>query len=282
MINIGFHLSVAGAFSAAAEEAQKEGYGCFQVFVTSSRSWKSKGMDDGDAERFKEINRMSGARPFAHMPYICNPSAPEKATFEKGVGLMVENIERCRRLGIAGAVAHMGSHKGKGIKYGIERVSEALGMALDAADGAGILLENGAGYRNSVGSKFEEIGEIMDTVSSRRVGLCMDTCHAFAAGYEMRGDGAVKALAGEIREYIGMQKLSLVHLNDSKYQIGSGLDRHWHIGEGEIGMEGFASLFRNRDFSKGNFVLETPYKKEGDDRRNLKAAMEAIALAKGR
>ena len=256
-------------------------YGCFQIFATSSRSWKSKSMNGEDVERFREINRLSHARPFAHIPYICNPSAPDKTTFDKGVGLMEENIERCRKLGIEGVVVHMGSHKGKGIKYGIERVSEALGTALDAADGANILLENGAGYKNSVGSRFEEIGDIMDAVSSKRVRLCMDTCHAFAAGYDMRNDRAVKALAGEIREHVGISKLSLVHLNDSRYQLGSGLDRHWHIGKGEIGMDGFVALFKNRDFSQGNFVLETPYKGESDETMNLEAARRAIAIAKG-
>ena len=282
MERIGFHLSVAGAVSNAAEEAKREGYGAFQLFLTGSRSWKSKPLGNEDIERFRGIIGETGSRPFAHMPYICNPSSPERETFGKGLALMEENLRRAELLGVEGVVTHMGSHKGKGIRYGIERVSEAIGAVLDSTERAEILLENGAGYANSVGSNFEEIGEIIRGISSPRVKLCLDTCHLFAAGYRLGTPADSAALLDGIGKAIGIRRLSLIHLNDSRYQLGSGLDRHWHIGKGAIGMEGFVSLFMVREFAESCMVLETPSSGEEDDRANLAAARKAILLAKAR
>ncbi len=153
---------------------------------------------------------------------------------------------------------HLGSHLGKGMETGIENVSDAVAFALDRVKNTDILLENGAGYRNCVGSRFEEIGRIMDRIGSKRVGICLDTCHAYAGGYDISDGESVDRLAREIDSSVGLSRIGLFHLNDAKYPLGSGLDRHWHIGKGHIGKEGLSSFLRNKAFSSGSFIMELP------------------------
>jgi deoxyribonuclease-4 len=280
MIRAGFHLSISGGTHNAAAEAADEGYLAFQIFVTNPRSWTAHKIPDDDAEMF--IRLLGGGIPFAHLPYLSNPSSPNPETQRKSLLMLVENMENCTKLGIKELVVHLGSHLGKGLEYGKERAAETLAQALDRVGGVGILLENTAGYKNCVGSKISDLADIIGAIGSRRAGFCFDTCHAFAAGYDLTDRSVLGSLAKEITETIGKERLRLVHLNDAKFALGSGLDRHWHIGKGGIGVIGFKNLFSNSLFRSGSFVMETPVDTDvghSEDMRALELILESCGLS---
>jgi deoxyribonuclease IV len=280
MRKFGFHLSIAGSLSNAPNEAKSKGYGAFQMFVSTSRSWKGRKIGGDEAELFRKAVTDSKSTPFAHIPYLCNPASPEEEVISKSKIMLEENVNSCDLLGVKGLVIHIGSHKGKGIEFGMKRVAETVSEVLQRTRGTTVLLENGAGYNNSVGSRFDEIGKIIDTIGSDRVGLCLDTCHAFAAGYDMITEQGIEKMVGEIDDNIGLKKMHLIHLNDSKFGIGSGLDRHWHIGKGEIGSKGFINFFRNKAFASGDFVMETPVDESGDEDSDMAALKKILEAAR--
>lgn len=280
MRKFGFHLSIAGSLSNAPLEAKQKGYGAFQMFAASSRTWRSKQPNQLEIDQFISALRASGSEPFVHLPYLCNPSSPEPEIIEKSVQMLRDNITACASLGIKYLIIHIGSHKGTGAKQGIKTAAGTVGKVLDISPHVTILLENGAGYNNSVGSKFEEAGKIIDELGSDKVGLCFDTCHAFAAGYDMVSEEGIEGVVAEIDSQIGLKRMGLVHLNDSKYEKGSGLDRHWHIGKGHIGVDGFINFFRNRNFAAGSFVMETPVDETGDHDSDMAELRRILELAK--
>ncbi len=279
MIKLGFHMSIAGSVANAPRAAAEMGYGDFQLFTTSARAWANTKVPEKDRLEFIELNKRHSLTPFAHIPYLCNIASTNPLVYEKSKTMLVDNIRNCMALEIGGLVIHLGSHLGKGTKYGIENVCNALNHALDKTSKVEILLENTSGYKNCVGSKLEEIGVIIDRLGSDRIGVCFDTCHAFAAGYDLRTKGDVEKVEKEFVSFIGAKKLKLVHLNDAKFPLGSGLDRHWHIGKGNIGRAGFVNLFENKLFDHGFFVLETPVNEEGDGGTNMAEVKSIIKEA---
>jgi len=279
MIKLGFHLSISGGVSNAPAYAAKHGYGTFQLFLGSSRSWHSNPIDKKEVEKFRGIVAKNNLYPFAHIPYLCNPSSPDTNVHSKSIEMIIENMEKCNALGIKYLVLHMGSHKGTGIKRGISNIESALSSSLDAVGNVELLLENSAGYKNSIGSRFDEIGHVIDLVGKKRLGLCLDTCHAFAAGYDIRNPEKLDVMIEEIDSSVGKSKIKLVHLNDARYGLGSGLDRHWHIGMGEIGRDGFVNLFRNSAFSSGFFIMETPTNSQGNESTNMAEVLSIISEA---
>ncbi len=280
MMRIGFHMSIAGSVDNAVLAAKANGYTAFQMFTASSRSWKQNRPKEGDAESFRGHTAEYDIVPYAHIPYLCNIASPRNEIYSKSKIMLKQNMDNCELLGIGHLVIHLGSHLGEGAKIGVSRICEALDKALDGDEGVSILLENTAGYTNSIGSTFEEIGDILDRVKSDRLGVCLDTCHAFAAGYAMGGDADIDALCYDFESNIGFGKLKLVHLNDAKFPLGSRKDRHWHIGEGYIGEKGFTALFRNRHFRSGSFVMETPGNEKGDaDEVNMKRLRKILKSA---
>ncbi len=279
MIKLGFHLSIAGSLANAPAEAAQNGYGAFQIFTTSSRSWANSRISDADAKAFALLVKAEGLAPYAHMPYLCNPASTNKDVHDKSRKMLIDNMGNCRALGIKSLVMHTGSHLGGGTEIGIDNVSSLLGSALGEVDGVDVLLENGSGYNNSVGSEFGEIGRIIEKVGSKRVGVCFDTCHAFAAGYDISTEDSVERMVNEFDSEIGISRLRFIHLNDAKHPLGSGLDRHWHIGKGHIGRDGFISLFRNRAFREGSFIMELPEDSETGHKEDMEATMSIIKAA---
>ena len=279
MIRLGFHMSIAGSVANSARDAAALGYSAFQIFTTSSRSWKHNRPGHKDAEEFRSIVDQYGMAPNAHVPYLCNPSSPDNETRKKSLAMLVANMENCNDLGIKHLVVHMGSHLGKGTEAGLSNLADTVASALDSVDKVSILLENSAGYTNSVGSSFSEIGRAIKMCSSRRVGLCLDTCHAFAAGYDLTTPDAAKAAFEEMRKHVGEDRLMLFHLNDAKFPLGSGLDRHWHIGKGFIGEKGFLNIFSEKLAGSSTFIMETPENAEGNDASNLAATERIISKA---
>jgi deoxyribonuclease-4 len=283
MIKLGFHLSTAGSVANASRYAAAKGYGDFQLFTSNPRAWANTEFPAEDRREFIELNKTHRLTPFAHIPYLCNIASANAAVYKRSRAMLVDNLRNCMGLEIGYLVIHLGSHLGKGVEYGINNICDAILYALDRTDDVTILLENSSGYKNSVGSRFGEIGSIIDNVGSARLGVCFDTCHAFAAGYDLRTEQSMDETAKEFTSLIGAKNLKLVHLNDAKFDLGSGRDRHWHIGQGSIGREGFVNLFRNSMFNHGFFVLETPGSRLGNDEEtNLRAVKGIIRAATGR
>ena len=210
------------------------------------------------------------------MPYLPNLASPKPDIYEKSIAALTAELDRCGRLGIPYLVTHLGHHLGDGIAGGRARVIRAINTALGESDTAVILLlENTAGEKNSVGSSFEHIRGILDGIENhRRTGICFDTCHAFAAGYELRTETGIEDTLAQFDDQIGIANLKIIHLNDSKGDRGSGLDRHEHIGMGFIGENGFRNLLSHPTISSVPLICETPVDDRRDDAGNIAKVRE--------
>jgi deoxyribonuclease-4 len=213
----------------------------------------------------------------AHMPYLPNLASAEQTVYKKSVSTLKSELRRCGQLKIPYLVTHLGSHMGKGHDQGLRNILKALDTALSMADnGVVLLLENEAGSRNSMGSSFEEIQAIINGLEahSDRIGVCFDTCHAFAAGYDLRNEDSVEATVNELDRIIGLREIKVIHANDSKGGLNSKVDRHEHIGLGKIGEEGFKALVHQEKLRELPFIMETPMDEIRDDYANLKKLRE--------
>jgi deoxyribonuclease-4 len=283
-VRVGFHVSIAGAIANSIDNAKKIGCSAFQIFSRNPRGWSAKPLDEKDAIAFRDKLAASGINSnsvLVHMPYLPNLAGPNGELYKKSTEALIQEVQRCSLLGIRYLVIHLGSHRGEGTLNGITQVANACSMAIDEA-GAGtatvqILLENSAGGKDSVGSKFEEIGLILDKLDSGRFGICLDTCHAFASGHDIRSKDGVDSMLEEFDNKIGLDKLEAVHLNDSKYPFKSNRDRHEHIGLGEIGMDGFAAILSNCSISKVPLIMETPIDARRGDSDNLRVILHLLA-----
>jgi deoxyribonuclease-4 len=209
------------------------------------------------------------------MPYLPNLASPKDDTYWRSVETLTAELKRCSQLGIPYLVTHLGSHLGRGWGEGARRIVGAIEAALSQSDSrVMLLLENTAGTKNSMGGSFEDIARIIEELGDERVGVCLDTCHLFAAGYELRTESAFEETMARFDECIGVERLKVVHLNDSQGAFGSRLDRHEHIGLGRIGEEGLMVVLRSRALRDLPFILETPIDGRRDDRGNLMAARE--------
>jgi deoxyribonuclease-4 len=282
-LKLGFHVSISGSIDRAVDRAQELGCDTFQIFTRNPRSWRSRPLGSGEVESFREKRRSSGIDPvYGHMPYILNLASPNDEIYGRSLESLVEGISRCCVLGVPMLVTHLGSHLGSGAERGVERVIGALDTAIgEGGGGVTILLENGSGSENKVGSSFEELGRIVDGVRHPDlVAVCLDTCHAFAAGYDVGTQRGLEEALRSFDEHIGFERLRLVHLNDSVGALGSRVDHHEHIGLGGIGLEGFRRILGSR-LLEAPMVMETPI----DDRRgnegNMRVVRELAASLEG-
>ncbi len=275
-MQIGAHVSISGSLDRSVDNAVERECSAFQIFTRNPRSWFAKDVDPNDAEKFKEklsdsdIDRMATC---AHMPYLPNLSTPEDEGYEKSIKSMIKEVERCDKLGIPYLVTHLGSHKGSGEENGIKRLTNALNEVAKTKADVMILLENTAGQKNSVGSDFKQLAEIFSKCKpAKKFGVCLDTCHAFVAGYDLRTKEAASKTMKEFDETVGIENLKILHLNDSKGELNSNLDRHNHIGLGEIGNEGLSEMIKIMNENKIPIVLETPIDDIRDDFENIRMA----------
>ncbi|MGQ9718381.1 MAG: deoxyribonuclease IV [Nitrososphaerales archaeon] len=278
---LGVHVSITGSIDKAVDRAKEIGCTTFQIFTRNPRGWKFSPLNQKDALAFVDKLKAHGfRRSVAHMPYLPNISSPIKESYERSVEVLKAELSRCGQLGIDYLVAHLGSHLGKGLDFGLKRVIDACNQSLFSVDNnVMLLLENTAGTKNSVGFEFEHMRFIIDRIEQRdRVGLCFDTCHAFAAGYDLRNKEAVNATLKFLGEIIGLSKLKVVHINDSKGDLGSHLDRHEHIGMGFIGEEGFRSVLIHKAIRELPLILETPVDGRRDDLGNLEKVRELAKI----
>lgn len=276
IMQIGLHVSISGSVDMAINNAIERECSAFQIFTRNPRSWFAKDLEPEEVKKFKdklnasEIDRMAIC---AHMPYLPNLSSPEDEGYQKSIKSMIKEVERCDKLGIPYLVTHLGSHKGSGEENGIKRLTSALNQVAETKADVMILLENTAGQKNSVGSDFNQLAEIFGKCKPRKkFGICLDTCHAFVAGYDLRTKNDAKKVMKEFDNTIGIKNLKILHLNDSKGELNSNRDRHDHIGLGEIGKDGLGEVIKIMNKNKIPIVLETPIDERRDDFGNIKQA----------
>ncbi|MDH5461698.1 MAG: deoxyribonuclease IV [Candidatus Bathyarchaeota archaeon] len=264
-------MSIMGSIDRVVDRAVERGCNTLQMFSRNPRGWRSKSLDLEEVESFRLKVRSSEVWPvFVHTPYLLNLASPKEDVYGKSVEALKGELRRAGELGVPFVVTHLGSHLGYGKKKGFGRIVDAVNEAFSVVENdVVLLLENTAGTRNSTGSSFEDIEYIASRIENRgRVGVCFDTCHAFAAGYDLVSHGAVEHTLGRFDEVIGLEELRLVHLNDSKGGLGSRIDRHEHIGMGKIGESGFSNILKSR-FGQFPLILETPIDERRSDIENL-------------
>ncbi|MFN2272622.1 MAG: deoxyribonuclease IV [Anaerolineae bacterium] len=280
-MQLGAHESIAGGLYKAFERAQSATCDAVQIFVKSNRSWAVKPLEEDEIAQFKAKAEETGIRPVvAHTSYLLNLGTPDELLWEKSRNMLITELERCEALEVPWLVLHPGSHVGSGEKAGLERVAQGLGEVHAATPGfrARILLETTAGQGDSLGHTFEQLARIIElTPQGERLGVCLDTCHVFAAGYELRTVEGYAAMMEAFDKAIGLQRLKALHLNDSKGELGERKDRHEHIGKGHIGLEGFRNVVNDPRLAGLPGLLETP---KGDDleedRENLRVLRSLV------
>ena len=273
---MGFHVSISGSVDLAVDRAVNLGCTTFQIFTRSPRQWYSAKLDPETAQSFSDKVKKYNMQPvFAHMPYLPNLASPKDDVYEKSVKTLSSELKRCEQLEIPYLVTHLGSHLGKGKEIGFERLINGINKVLSVTDGkVTLLLENTAGTKNSMGSTFEDIQHIIGNLTHQEyVGVCFDTSHAFGAGYDLRTKETIQETITSIEETVGFDKLKLVHLNDSKGELNSRIDRHDHIGLGKIGEEGFRNILAS-ELGNLPIIMETPIDDRRDDVGNLKKLKE--------
>ena len=280
MVRVGVHVSIAGSIAKAVERARGIGCDTFQIFSRNPRGWAAKPLASADADAFRAVLAASGIAPVVdHMPYLPNLASSKDEPYERSVLALADELVRAAALGIPFVVTHLGHHLGAGSDAGEARVIAALDRVMSSAPpGVTLLVENTAGEKNSVGSRFDSIGRIIEGCACPgRLGVCLDTCHAFGAGYDLRSRDGVEETLAAFDDAIDLELLRAVHCNDSKGSLGSGLDRHEHVGLGAIGEEGFRLLLHRPELADLPFVCETPEDGRRDGAGNIAKVRELAA-----
>lgn len=274
MMRLGAHESISGGLYKAFDRARSVGCDALQIFVKSNRSWAVKPLTEEDIARFKAKAEETGIQPVvAHTSYLLNLGTPDDTLWKRSRDTLIVELERCEALGVPYLVLHPGSHVGTGEEVGLAQVAQALGEVHAATPGfrAQILLETTAGQGTNLGYRFEHLGWLLEhTPTGERLGVCLDTCHVFAAGYELRTPDGYAATMEAFDRAVGLGRLKALHLNDSRGDLGSRKDRHEHIGKGYIGLEGFRHVLNDSRLANLPGLLETPKSDDlHEDRENL-------------
>ena len=273
-LSLGAHMSAAGGVDLAIVRAAELNMDSCQLFTKNANQWAAKPLDPAVVERFHEQKATAGVTNLvAHDSYLINVASPDPANWEKSRNALLIELQRCDLLGVPYLVSHPGAHMNSDLDEAIARVAEAINrINEDRPDGdTTLLIETTAGQGTTLGRSFEEIAAIIDQVEDKaRIGVCFDTCHVFVAGYDIRDADSYNATMQQFDDIVGLEWLKVLHLNDAKKGLGSKLDRHAHIGEGELGLEAFRLLMNDPRFEGTPGVLETP---KGDnneeDARNM-------------
>lgn len=281
---LGAHMSISGGLDLALSRVREIGGEALQIYTKNQRQWQSPPLTEEAVDRFRIRRQESGSMPVAvHDAYLINLASPDPVTLRQSVTAFSDELKRASRLGISFLIAHPGSHLGKGVSAGIKGFVNHLDRAIILAEvrDVTVLLEITAGQGTNLGSSFEEIGSMIGRSRfSSQLGVCFDSCHAFAAGYDIRTTETYSATFGSFERVIGLDRLKFFHLNDSKHPLGSRIDRHEHIGRGKIGLEPFRMLLNDPRFRLHPMVLETPKGKDlRNDRRNLKILQSLLATS---
>ncbi|MCB0182232.1 MAG: deoxyribonuclease IV [Anaerolineae bacterium] len=273
---LGAHVSVAGGVDTSFKRAVELNCTAFQIFTKSNRQWKAKPLNPEEIERYHEQQVETGITPvICHASYLLNLGTADDAVWQKSIEALIVELERCERLKIPYLVIHPGAHLKAGVEAGLARVSQGLDIVHERLPEVEVkvAVEITAGQGTTLGSTFEEINQIITACQqSDRLAVCFDTCHALAAGYEFRTPESYRTMIDTFDQVVGIDRLTVIHVNDSVKDLGSRVDRHTHIGEGCIGLEPFGYFLNDARFQKVPFLLETPVDKDPEDNlRNLAA-----------
>ncbi len=285
---LGAHMSIAGGLARAVESAYRAGCTALQIFTKANHQWAARPLDDAEVIAFRAAcDRYDVAPVVAHASYLINLASPNDELWRKSYDAFLHELDRCDRLGISHLIFHPGAHVGAGVDAGVERVARAIDRAHEERPklATRITIENTAGQGTCVGHRFEEIRDILARVRhAARVAVCLDTCHLLAAGYDIRDPAGYARTFDEVDRTLGVERIEAFHLNDSKKPLGSRVDRHETIGEGEVGLDAFRCLMNDERFVATPMILETP--KGTDelraDTRNLRVLVDLVRPAAGR
>lgn len=275
-------MPTAGGLHTALVAGVEVGCELVQLFTTSPRQWKARELTDEQVGLFQSAMEEHGLRPISsHCSYLINPASADPLVLERSREALLGELQRCERLGVPYAVTHLGAAGAQTEQEAVTGLIESLKWVLERAETPGVtlLLETTAGQGGCLGHRFDQLQAIFEGMNAgERAGLCLDTCHIFAAGYDIRSADAYAQTMAELEERIGIRRIRLIHANDSRRELGSRVDRHQHIGSGEIGLEAFRLLLTDPRFASVPVVLETP--KEGEmDPINLAALRRAAGIA---
>jgi deoxyribonuclease IV len=279
-MRFGFHISIAGGFSKVVERAEIRGCETIQFFSRNPRGWKYNPLDEEDVGRFRSSIKSSALSPiFLHLPYLPNIASQKSKFYERSIDSIITDLERAEQLGAHYLIIHIG-HRGESTEdEAIKAVAQGIDQAFEKVKNSVVLLlENTAGQGSEVGSNFEQIKEIIGSVyDHKRMGICLDTAHTFEAGYDLSNKDGIERTLESFDQTIGLKRLHLLHLNDSKTPLGSRKDRHWHIGEGYIGLEGFRNLINHPLLKHLPGIMETPRNDTVEDLKNMKVIRSLVA-----
>jgi len=280
----GAHMSIASGYHRAVEAAVSYGCETVQLFTKNSNQWRAKELSEEDIRMFRHALRQSRLRlPMAHDSYLINLASPDPKLYRRSVEAFVVEVERAEQLGLKYLVTHPGSHLDSSEGEGLARVADALDEVHRRCPNfrVQVLLENTAGQGTNLGHRFEQLARILaHAADPKRLGVCFDTCHAFAAGYALAPQKEYRATIQEFDKVIGLKRLKAFHVNDSVKPLGSRVDRHAHIGRGELGLEPFRLLVNDQRFQNRPMILETPKEDEYGkdmDRINMKVLWDLCA-----
>ncbi len=269
----GFHLSISKGLANVPEKAREMGCTTVQIFSGNPRGWQKKEPDKKELILFKQKMKEYDIKPLVvHMPYLPNPASPDKNLYKKSLNSLISEFQKAGQMNAEYVNIHIGKAMGSPLEKAINRVVKAINTTFRKVNNnVMLLLENTAGQGTEIGNKFEQIKSIIDKISDKkRIGVCLDTAHLFAAGYDLRDKARVKQTFTEFDRIIGLSYLKVIHYNDSLTEFNSRKDRHQHIGKGEIGEKGMKAIVLYKPITHLPFIMETPMKKPNDDLMNLK------------
>ena len=278
-MKFGFHVSLKGGIGSTLPFGASHGCETIQIFAGNPRQWAGLELEPDVIESFHSARRQTGIDPvFFHSIYLVNLASTDEHIHQRSISSLVSALDAADMLGVAGVVTHIGNHKGRGLDFGVERIAQSTREILDRASGkAHLILETTAGAGTSIGYRFEQLEKIIRLAGSpERVGVCFDTCHVFAAGYDISSSSGLERTLEEFDGHLGLFKLEVVHANDSRGKCGSRVDRHENIGDGRIGIEGFRALVNNQSLRHLPCILETPHRSDEDDPRNLRTLRSLV------
>jgi deoxyribonuclease-4 len=275
-LRIGAHVSISGGVEKAVERQEDESGNCGQIFAGSPRTWTVSEYDEEEGDEFQELRNVKGQNPYViHSTYLVNLATPKEDLFEKSLDCLQAELDAASTLDVEYVVFHPGAHTGSGRENGVERISEGIDK-LEIPENVTLLLENTAGKGTTLGKSMGELRQMIDhaDTADEKIGVCIDTCHAHAAGYDLKSKEGFQDFIQEIKEDIGLDRIKVLHLNDSKDERGSEKDNHQDIGHGEIGEEGFYNLVNSEEFEDLPMILETPQNNRESYKENIEKIRE--------
>ena len=279
-MRLGFHISIAGGLPQVILRALKNRCEVIQIFSRNPRSWKNSSLNPEGIKSFQRALSQTSISPvFLHTPYLLNLASPKEELYTRSINYLREELQRAHRLGAQFVIVHVGNRLNIKEEKALERVSRAINLTLDKVrNSVQLLLENTAGQGTEIGYKFSQLQSILNQLEDKkRIGICLDIAHAFEAGYDLSNSKGLDQMLEEFDTLIGLSKLKVLHLNDSRTRFGSRVDRHWHIGEGEIGLSAFRNIVNHPALSHLPGIMETPRKTDADDMRNMEVMKSLIS-----